>query len=181
MAERTCSIEGCESTHRLARGWCWKHYQRWLKWGDPLVTSYPKYPWPENLLRRLEVQPNGCVYFTGFVSKDGYGQVQKDGRQRSAHVAMWQLMVGPVPDGLVLDHLCRNRPCVNVGHLEPVTSKENNLRGESPPAVNARKTHCPEGHEYDRTILRSDGRTERKCLLCQAAAARRYRTKRTTP
>src|SRR6266576_3456485 len=77
----------------------------------------------------------------------GYGNVWIAGRMYRAHRVAYELLIGPIPEGLTLDHLCRNRGCVNPAHLEPVTSRENTLRGEGISANNARKTHCKHGHE----------------------------------
>src|SRR5690606_27636904 len=84
-----------------------------------------------------------------------------------AHVASYELHVGPVPDGLVLDHLCRNRACINPSHMEPVPNRVNVLRGEGPTAVNARKTHCVNGHEFsaENTHIRPTG--WRECKTCK--------------
>jgi hypothetical protein len=83
--------------------------------------------------------------------------------------------MGAVPEGLELDHLCRVRGCVNPKHLEPVTHRENLMRGESWSAVNARKTHCPEGHPYDETNTYIDGKGRRRCRECaRAYDLRRY-------
>ena len=128
-----------------------------------------RFPFPENLLRRLEVQTNGCVYYTGYRDPHGYGRVYCGSEKVPAHRAMWELMVGPIPDGYQVDHLCRNPPCVNLAHLEPVTQRENILRGIGPTAVNARKTHCSEGHPYNQM----NNRGERICGICTAARKRR--------
>lgn len=88
-----------------------------------------------------------CWPWTGAMQGQGYGQYGKP--MRLAHRISYEFFVGPIPEGLTLDHLCRNRQCVNPSHLEPVTRGENVLRGESLPARNARKTHCPKGHPYD--------------------------------
>jgi hypothetical protein len=85
-----------------------------------------------------------------------------------------ELFVGPIPEGLVIDHLCRNRGCINPTHMEPVTNAENVLRGEGPTAVNARKTHCKRGHPFDdvNTYVYAKGRACRMChQLRQRAAA----------
>jgi hypothetical protein len=91
---------------------------------------------------------------------------------------VYELLVGPVGADLTLDHLCRNRACVNPDHLEPVTIAVNVLRGESPPARNARKTHCPQGHEYtpDNTYYNQKG--WRACATCSKAWARQNHAKK---
>jgi hypothetical protein len=96
----------------------------------------------------------------------GYGQIYADGRPQLAHRFAYELLVGPIPDGLVIDHLCRNRACVNPAHMEPVTQRENILRGTGASARAARKTHCPQGHAYDseNTAIKSDG--TRRCKTC---------------
>src|SRR5690348_1907218 len=79
---------------------------------------------------------------------NGYGQFKIDGKQRYAHRVSYELTVGPIPDGLQIDHLCRNRACVNPAHMEPVTPRVNTLRGIGGAAARAARTHCPRGHAY---------------------------------
>jgi len=103
---------------------------------------------------------------------NGYGYFRLGGTggpRAYAHRFAYEQLIGPVPDGLQLDHLCRVRHCVNPAHLEPVTSRENCLRGESLQAANAQKTHCPKGHLYDaaNTWITAEG--WRACRTCQNA------------
>ena len=83
-----------------------------------------------------------------------------------SHRYAYELVIGPIPKGLTLDHLCRVRGCVNPGHLEPVTQRENTLRGTSPVAANPGKTHCPSGHPYKKPHLYINKRGGRQCLTC---------------
>lgn len=104
----------------------------------------------------------------------GYGHFTAGGRHFSAHRFAYELLVGPIPEGLDLDHLCRVRNCVNPAHLEPVTRRENLLRGKTIQARNAAKTHCPQGHPYWGDNLYIDARGCRSCWTCKRANKRCY-------
>lgn len=114
---------------------------------------------------------DGCWEWTGVRTSDGYGQIY--GRMQMAHRVMYELLVGPIPEGLELDHLCRNPWCVRPDHLEPVTTRENVLRGVGISAVNARKTECLKGHSLSGENLYLH-RGKRRCRTCRRAAGRRY-------
>ena len=94
-------------------------------------------------------EPNsGCWLWIKALDRYGYGQINIRGRSLRAHRVVFEEAKGPIPAGLVLDHKCRIRSCVNPDHLEPVTVAENLMRGEGPAAQAARKTHCIHGHAF---------------------------------
>lgn len=112
---------------------------------------------------------------------NGYGQIRPgDGRGAlRVHRAAYELANGPIPDGMQIDHLCRNRLCCNPDHLEAVTREENIARGNAPHMVNARKTHCKYGHEFSPENTLVTKRGSRSCRQCAAAssAAKRAQTR----
>lgn len=123
--------------------------------------------------------PGECWVWNACRDRHGYGMFGVGGRaggNARAHRVSYELSVGPIPDGLVIDHLCRNRACVNPQHLEPVTMRTNILRGEAASALRESKaaiTHCPAGHPYspENTIYRK-GTGWRRCRECSRAEAR---------
>lgn len=116
-----------------------------------------------------------CIPFTDSSDGQGYGRIYiGNGKYKRAHVVAWEAKYGPVPKGKQLDHLCRNRACQNTDHLEPVTPKENTLRGVGPSAMNARKVNCAKGHPLTGNNLRVDSRGRRSCRECQRELQRAY-------
>lgn len=185
MAERTCSVEGCPK-RADKRGWCGAHYQKWRVYGDPLGQAEGRVPrltgtpgerfWPK-------VDKNGpvpeyaphlgpCWCWLAAENGAGYGIFRLDGRNVRAHRWAYEALVGPIPKGLQLDHLCRVRHCVNPAHLEPVTSRQNSERG-LPGGRTWRKniTHCPSGHEYSPENTRVYYGS-RVCLACRRERSR---------
>lgn len=114
-----------------------------------LLMSRPtaKSAFAENFWARVDADGD-CWLWTGGLDSYGYGKVHIKRTTRGAHRVAWELLVGPIPEGLQLDHLCKVRRCVNPDHLEPVSGAENNRRSASVSALNARKTHCENGHEF---------------------------------
>lgn len=109
-----------------------------------------------------------CWVWTGHRvgrSDQHYGSIKVNGRQRRVHRVAYELLVGPIPDGMELDHLCRNHRCVNPAHLQPVSRRENIMRGVGVGAVHAKKTHCPAGHGYTEKNTRVY-RGHRYCREC---------------
>lgn len=121
-----------------------------------------------------------CWNWTGGQRGSGYGSFWNGDKSVRAHRWAYEQFVGPIPHELTLDHLCRNKLCVNPKHLEPVTLQENIMRGNGMSARNARKTHCKYGHELTGSrvrILNVNGRTERRCLICIDRRNRKHRNK----
>lgn len=186
---RTCSIDGC-SAPAYCRGWCVKHYSRWRNHGDP--TRGPLTV-TERFSRRVIITP-GCWLWTGTTSNSGYATISVGGRLLYAHRVSYEQHVGPIPEGLELDHLCHtrdvecpggidcpHRSCVNPAHLEPVTPRTNTLRGTSPAAQQARRTHCVNGHEFtpENTYRPPSRPNVRQCRACSRARSNRYYAERT--
>ncbi|MFF2502163.1 HNH endonuclease signature motif containing protein [Streptomyces sp. NPDC058067] len=131
----------------------------------------------EKQLHRLwgSVEPDeaGCWIWTGRLDHRGYGRFSLRRRILLVYRVTYMLLVGEIPAGLHLDHLCRVHACCNPAHLEPVTCRENILRSPiAPAAINARKTHCQKGHEFtpENTVATPTGRG---CLTCQRERGRR--------
>lgn len=178
MAQGTCSIDGCERKV-AARGWCSSHDRRWRQYGDPLAGPpvrhyspqaargapiedrfWPKVSQPTNPLDCWEWQAAIDV-------QSGYGRFQVDGTTKHAHRVAYELSIGDLDPDLELDHLCRNRRCVNPLHLEQVTHRENVRRARQVKS-------CPQGHPYEGDNLYVY-KGHRKCKACgREAVARHY-------
>lgn len=173
----SCSVTDCPNpTH--ARGWCKKHWQRWRTTGDPLmvkVSGPTPQPAAERFWRMVE-KTETCWLWTGAkASKYGHGKFMLTGPSRNlkAHRWAYEALVGSIPPGMTLDHLCRVPACVNPAHLEPVTLSEN-VRRQC-----AAKTHCPQGHPLSGENLYLSPAGTRACRTCRTEASRRLRARRT--
>jgi hypothetical protein len=120
----------------------------------------------------------GCWPWTGRLLRSGYAQIKVEGRNLMAHRFAYEDAVGPIPEGMTLDHLCRVRSCCRPSHLEPVTPRENTLRGESMAAIHARRDCCVNGHMYmPENTLTYPGRP-RVCRECKNERNRQTRLRK---
>jgi hypothetical protein len=126
-------------------------------------------PAHERVLARSVAGPGGCLIYTGSLNKYGYGnvgvKVADKWITKKAHRVVYEALVGPIPEGLFLDHLCRIRSCCNPAHLEPVTHLENVRRGQGNQYKN--RTDCSAGHPYTPENTRLRNGKERVCLACE--------------
>ena len=199
MSDRTCSIDDCTKLEH-ARGWCGTHYERWRQHGDPLVVAprSKRRPVADRFWSMVDKGPaESCWQWTGSLLRDGYGSFWADDRTVSAHRFIYEFLVGPVPQGLDLDHTCHNeaairgecdggktcphRACVNPAHLEPVTHNENTKRGLMVATNIARgrdRTRCKWDHLLDaaNTYVEPGG-GRRRCRTCRTAASLRRRAR----
>jgi hypothetical protein len=183
-----CTVDGC-GRKVYARGLCGMHYQR-VRLGQPLgpAGEYPKGRVPTPITERLwaKVDVRGldeCWPWTGRLVSDGYGQIDGQGVAQSVHRVAYEDKVGPIPDGLTIDHLCHSRAaeagtcpggpcehrrCCNPSHMEPVTHAQNVAR-----SVPSQKDRCKRGHDLtDPDNLKPNSRGARQCRECSNISRR---------
>jgi HNH endonuclease len=159
---------GCGETPRLPKSrYVRGHGRRGRKFSAPLR---------QRVLAKLVIDPSGCVLWTGQLNGAGYGEVYVDrtpGRRQTAnanfafvHRLMYEWFVGPIPEGLVIDHLCRTPRCASPAHLEAVTQRENVRRGMGFAGVRSRQTHCIRDHEFTEANTYISGNGTRHCKEC---------------
>jgi hypothetical protein len=180
-----CSIPGCGKPH-VARGWCARHYDSWRRYGDPLTVHRIFGDHEARLWSQVnkdapvpDYRPDlgPCWVWTGPLDSRGYGNMNIKGRGPIAHRHAYEFAVGPIPEGLEIDHLCRVRACVNPAHLEPVTSAEN-MRRAADAKFAARGNVCINGHEYTPDNTYVNPRGGRQCRICMRDYAKRYQARK---
>lgn len=114
-----------------------------------------------------------CLFWQKHLDKDGYGIFYFRKKNRRAHRVAYYITFGDIPKGMVIDHICRHRNCVEISHLRLITAKQNTLENSnSVGAINAMKTHCKFGHPFDRKYGK-----QRYCSICQTNKTKRLRKK----
>ncbi len=175
MGKRTCSVATCDEKH-VGLGYCSKHWKRFRKSGS---TAAPVTPTAEERFWSKVDASGDCWEWTAG-GANGYGHffLGKDSGSPSikmnAHRWAYQHLVGPIPDDFQLDHLCKNRACVNPDHLEPVPAAVN-LSRSGARFFNLQKTQCPRGHPYSGDNLIRQARGGRACRECMRACWRNYK------
>ena len=179
MSKRTCTGPDCNRP-MMAKGLCSGHYSL-VAQGKALRPLRPYYPrgMPEDdrFFARV-VEDGDCWRWVGAQRPDGYGNfIGGDGRTWAAHRWAYEFFIGPIPDGLHLDHLCRNPSCVNPWHLDPVTAAVNNSRI---PPENRRQPNelCRRGHPMTPDNVRVNARGGRCCLTCRREYERNWQRER---
>lgn len=165
---KTCLVDGCNiKTH--AKGYCAAHYARITRYGKVGAVKIN----PPNGSIPLEVRfwsrvnkTNKCWLWTGNKNGKGYGQFSIKHVYYLAHRVSYELIIGKIPGGLDLDHLCRTPLCVRPSHLEPVTRLENSMRGNHPTYVAARNGTCTKGHPRERMYFRKSNGKPVYCKDC---------------
>jgi len=134
----------------------------------------------ERFMAKVDKQENGCWLWTGAKDRGGYGEfhilINGQKKMEIAHRFSYEHFVAKLQGKQVIDHLCRNRGCVNPQHLEAVSTHENIMRGIGLASINSSKTHCKNGHEFtaENTYFRKGA--GRQCRMCRVIENRKYRT-----
>ena len=174
---KLCQVLWC--TKKLhCKGKCKNHYiSQWKR--DSRKKYRESHPLPTNEERFFKkVKKTAyCWEWLGCKNGTGYGWFGMNKEIMGAHRASYELFVGKIPKGMTIDHKCRNRSCVNPKHLRVMSFKENNAIGNSPSAINARKTHCKRGHEFTKENTYINQKGERHCRTCFNMLMRNYRKK----
>ena len=164
-----CSVhDNCTPHGKLRKGLCIKHYMRLRTRGATELPTDEQRFWSK------VVKGYGCWTWQGAIVTN-YGQCGFGGKIQYAHRVSYELLVGPIPPGLQLDHLCKNTRCVNPAHLEAVTALVNNMRSTSPSSRNAKKLDCLRGHPLSGENLKILSGGRRSCRACERLRAQRYR------
>ena len=139
------------------------------------MTSQIKNFWNKVKLSDKLYNDEPCWNWVGAKNKQGYGRFNVNGKAVRTHRYSYELFKKSIPTGLVIDHLCKNTSCCNPDHLEPVTQKENTLKGMTGQHIRVPRTHCKRGHEYTpENIIPHTNNKRGRCRICKQRMAREY-------
>lgn len=144
-----CKIDGCERPLR-SLGWCDAHYYRWYRHRDPLSGPPLRARTPQEAMSLYTVQDGECTKWTSTIASGGYGMICVDGKQIPAHRYVWEVANGPIPSGMVVDHICWNRSCIEITHLRLATAQQNSAHLSGP--------HSDRRHKLPRGVYRNGSR-----------------------
>lgn len=170
MADVTCSLRGCDQPKQPRVGDLCKYHRRRHMAG---FSVRPRPTFRERFEAKI-TRTASCWLWTGAKNSAGYGQIREGGKLLYAHRVAYELHVAQIPEGMVIDHLCRTPACVNPRHLQPVPTRENLARGLAPSAVTNRTGYCQRGHAMtpENSYRRPDGHST-MCRACQEIRERR--------
>lgn len=175
-----CAVTACDNNAAMkwpndGRLYCKAHRESLRRNPDVSRLGYIPKNDQERLMVKIE-KVNGHWMWRGATDGDGrYGSFYYKGKNRRSHRVTYEMFIGPIPDGLVIDHKCRVTLCCNPDHLQVVTQYENIMLGEAIQSKNAKKTHCKRGHEFNLVntyIMTNGGRQCRPCVAIVRAAKR---------
>lgn len=172
-AGKTCEVIECDK-QVFSKGYCTAHYKRWYRYGSP--TGRPKQKTTEERFWEKVNKTGSCWGWNAGVYENGYGVFHaRKGEAGLAHRYSYELHKGEIPDGLQIDHLCRNRICVNPDHLEAVTMEENLRRGLGYRIRNGMDDSCVHGHKYtpENTYINPNNPNDFRCRECRRERDRR--------
>ena len=178
-----CLIDGCEKP-MANRKWCWMHYYRWRRHGDPLEVGRPQLPrqaecgdFASMFWTRATVgSPDECWRWKMTLMPNGYGRINdsRNGTRPYAHRVAYELTHGPIPSGFEIHHRCKTRACVNPHHLDAMSASDHRH-------LNLGFTHCPRGHEYTATNTYVNPKGVNICRICLRLSRRRADERKRNP
>ena len=150
---KTCTIENCEKSGPLVRGWCSMHYTRWKTTGDPLKVLRVLSKNPEEALLSKTIEKDGCILWTGAKTDNGYGLIRIEDKNVRVHRYVWEKHNGKIPNDLFIDHICHTVACCNIKHLRLATRDQNQAHRSGANQSNTTSGVRNVYKKYDRWIV----------------------------
>ena len=180
MKATRCNVDGCGNGAPFVRDMCRKHYKCWWDYGVPIPKERER-PAAERLASKLVRMPNGCLEWTGYTDRGGYGRIGVNGKLVGTHRLAWELAFGPIPDGMDALHHCDNPPCCDTEKCLFLGTHDDNMADMAAKGRaqrhNAAKTHCPDDHPYDDVNTYVSPNGKRHCRICKRSTDVRRRAK----